>query len=438
MADKDYSKLILGHIGIGFCISLFPFIAKIYALLIIVFGLFWVVKKKNMNNEVLYACAYLTGCEVFLRATEGNAFHEYGRYFTLLFIALGIFYKGVPKKWNPYFFFLLLLIPSVLITLQGVHDDLRRKIFFDVLGPATLGFAAIYTYKRKITRHEINQILLGIGLPIISYCTFLFLKYPLGKTVINNTESNPFLSGNFAPNQVATALGLGMFVFFLRLFLTSTSHRIFFINMLVFSFLYYRGLLTFSRGGMITGVVLIVILMIYALVHYQDYPSFALRFGLVAVVLPVVFFFASWQTDHLLLKRYLNQNPSGLSKKTEVRGRHDIAMEEIQLFEENPIMGIGVGQTKEIRQSKYHTSISSHNEITRMLAEHGILGVVSLFILILTPFLLFLKDRRNIYLICFSAFWLLTINHSAMRVAAPSLLYALALLSIHKEDFSSI
>lgn len=434
MTDKHYTKLILGHIGIGFSISLFPFIAKVYAVLIIIIGLFLVLKNKNKNNEVLYASAYLTGCEVFLRATDGSPFYEYGRYFTMLFIALGIFYKGIPKKWNPYFFFLLLLIPSILMTLQGVHDDLRRKIFFDILGPATLGFAAIYTYKRKITRREIDQILLGIGLPIISYCTFLFLRFPLAKAVINNTESNPFLSGNFAPNQVATALGLGMFVFFLRLFLASPTQRIFFLNLLVFSCLYYRGLLTFSRGGMITAIVVIAILMVYALIHYKDYPSYTLRFGLVFLLLPLVFFLASWQTDSLLLKRYLNQNPSGLAKRTEINGRQDIAIEEIKLFEENPIMGIGVGQTKEIRQSKYHTSISSHNEITRMLAEHGILGIASLLILILTPFLLFLKDRKNIYLLCFFAFWLLTINHSAMRIAAPSLLYALALLNIRKED----
>jgi len=31
---------------------------------------------------------------------------------------------------------------------------------------------------------------------------------------------------------------------------------------------------------------------------------------------------------------------------------------------------------------------------------------------------------------CFLAFWLLTINHAAMRTAAPSFVYALSLLKV--------
>ena len=106
---------------------------------------------------------------------------------------------------------------------------------------------------------------------------------------------------------------------------------------------------------------------------------------------------------------------------------------EIKHFKENPVLGLGVGKTKEIRSKKRGNSISTHNEITRMLAEHGLFGVASILILLFTPFFLYLKNKENIYLICFFAFWLITINHTGMRVAAPSFVYALALLSFKKE-----
>jgi hypothetical protein len=35
------------------------------------------------------------------------------------------------------------------------------------------------------------------------------------------------------------------------------------------------------------------------------------------------------------------------------------------------------------------------------------------------------------FLLCFVLFWLLTINHAAMRIAAPAFVYSLSLLNIN-------
>ncbi len=439
MTDKDYTKLLLGHIGIGFSIYLFPFIAKIYAILIILIGLYFVIKNKNKNREVLYAAAYIVGSEVFLRATHANPFHEFGKYFVLLFILIGLFYDGLPKKKSPYWIFLVLLIPGIILSLTSMDSDIRRKIFFDIFGPICLGICSLYTYKKKITTQELNNILLAVGLPLVSFCTFLLLKYPLSETIIENTESQVFLSGDYAPNQVATALGLGIFIFFLRVFFTSATHSILFINTIILGCIYYRGLMTFSRGGIITGMVMIFTLLIFIVINKKDFAPIKLKLSLISLLFPLVFVLVSCQTEGLLAKRYANQNPSGQFKSNEKNGRFDLALEDISHFMNHPIMGIGVGKIKEIRKTEYKKSISSHNEITRMLAEHGILGIICILILILTPLSLFMKDKENIYLLCFLVFWLLTINHSGMRVAAPSFIYALALLSLKKEaEISSV
>jgi O-antigen ligase len=314
-----------------------------------------------------------------------------------------------------------------------LNFDLRKKIFFDILGPISLGVCALYTYKRAITQRELDNILLGIGLPILACCTFLFFKYPLSKAVINNTESQVFLSGDYAPNQMATILGLGMFIFTLRFFLSAVSNKMLFINGLIFSFIYYRGLLTFSRGGMITALAMVCLLVFFILFYYKKYPAVKLKLLVVSLAFPLVFVLASYQTDGLLFKRYNNQNPSGLYKSNETDGRKDIALDEINQFKKNPIMGVGVGKTKETRSLKHGSSISTHNEITRMLAEHGLFGIAGILILLITPLFLYLPDKENVYLICLLAFWLLTVNHTGMRVAAPSFIYALALLRCQKD-----
>lgn len=97
---------------------------------------------------------------------------------------------------------------------------------------------------------------------------------------------------------------------------------------------------------------------------------------------------------------------------------------------DDPILGVGAGMGKEIRKEAFGQEAASHNEITRMLSEHGLFGVFGLLILLITPLVLYINNRQHLYFFSFYIFWLLTINHAAMRIAAPAFVYALALLSV--------
>jgi hypothetical protein len=111
---------------------------------------------------------------------------------------------------------------------------------------------------------------------------------------------------------------------------------------------------------------------------------------------------------------------------------------EINAFLDNPFFGVGVAKGTEIRLAETGQVIASHNEITRMLGEHGFFGLLGLVLLVLTPSILFLGNRQHVYAFCFVAFWLLTINHAAMRTAAPSFIYALSLLKVYLIDPNEI
>jgi len=78
---NKYGKIILLHLIAGVLIFVMPFIAKLYAIAIILVGFNYIIKNKNQNNEALLVAAYIVGAEVFLRMTQGNFFEQYAKLF---------------------------------------------------------------------------------------------------------------------------------------------------------------------------------------------------------------------------------------------------------------------------------------------------------------------------------------------------------------------
>jgi O-antigen ligase len=155
-------------------------------------------------------------------------------------------------------------------------------------------------------------------------------------------------------------------------------------------------------------------------------------FLFILISFALVWFYTSSQTGGLIDKRYANQDATGRDKESKFTGREDIWDSEIEAFEDNPVFGIGVAKGLELRKLKTGGQIvASHNEVTRTLAEHGTMGIIALIIVFFTPIFLYMENKQNIYIFCFVLFWLLTINHAAMRLAAPAFVYSLSLLKVY-------
>lgn len=436
--ERNYILLVLIHIALGIVVFTFPILSKIYCLLIIIGGFFYVIKNKNKNNEVLIVSAYIVGIEVFLRMTGGNILYEFSKYGVIFFLIVGMYYSGFSKYAVPYWIFLLLLIPGIIVATETLNlgTDIRKPIAFNISGPVCLGIASLYTYNRKILFSSLNTILLSLSLPVITTTVYLILYTPSIKDVVTGTSSNFESSGGFGPNQVSTILGIGMFVFFSRLLLESKSKLLFIINLIIAFNISYRGLTTFSRGGMITGLVMIIILIFFLNRRIKYHGKVKLNFLilLMTILLVFVWIYSSNQTGGLIEKRYANQDASGRVKESRFTGREEILENEFQAFLDNPIFGIGVAKGIELRYEQTGDFSASHNEITRMMSEHGTLGIIALLIIFITPMILYLDNAQNIYMFCFLIFWLLTINHAAMRIAAPAFVYSLTLLKVKIDD----
>jgi hypothetical protein len=436
--EKNYLVLIIIHIILGIVIFQYPVFSIIFGLLIFFVGIFFVAKTRNRKNEVLYAAAYIVGAEVFLRMTGGNLLYEFGKYGVIIFLIIGMLYSGFSKNAVPYWIFLILLIPSIIIATNTLNlgSDIRKTIIFNISGPICLGISSLYTYNRKITISEVNNLLLIMGLPIISCAVYITLYVPELSEVLEGNGSNFKTSGGFGPNQVATILGLGMFIFFSRLLFASSTKLLFLINLVIGLFITYRGLITFSRGGMITGFLMFILLFAFIYYYSKNKQKLKLNYfiGFFAIAFLFILFYGENQTGGFISKRYLNQDAMGRTKESKFSGREKIAEGEIEAFLDNPFFGIGVAKGTEMRSINSKDITASHDEITRMLAEHGSLGILALLILFITPFILYLDNKQHVYMLSFFFFWLLTINHAAMRTAAPGFIYSLSLLKVKFDE----
>ncbi|MEP0263929.1 O-antigen ligase family protein [Dokdonia sp.] len=434
---NPYLFLVTIHVVIGFSIYVFRPLAKVYFMATVGIFLFYLFKNGNKNNEALYAAAYITGAEVLFRMTEGAFIWEAGKYGVIGFILLGLFFSGTSRRSGPYWLYLLLLVPAIVYASISLNyeTDFRKAVLFNLSGPFCLGIAALYCIDRKITRKQIQYILWALLMPTIAMAVYLFFYTPDTRSILSGTGSNFAASGGFGPNQVSTALGIGMFCLVVQLFTNSKNFILLVINLGLLSLLTYRSIVTFSRGGVLTALAISVAFIFF----YFKAVNVKTRKRIIGPILFLVltasftYVLTSVRTSGLIDKRYANKDAAGRVKEDLSTGRKELISSELEAFFQNPITGIGVGKIKEYREATGGVSAASHNELSRMLSEHGISGLLALLILGVYPLIFRFTNRRNFLFYSMLGFWFLTINHSSMRIAAPAFIYALCLLNVVNE-----
>ena len=411
---------------------------KLLWLLIIGFFIFSIFFKKNRNEEAFLFAAYISAAEVFIRMSKGMILYETGKYSVILFLLLGIFVGKFKQKFSVSLaFYLLLLLLGIVFTRVPEGEYIRKAIAFNLSGPFVLGIAGLYFYKRSITKEDLMNALFFMILPLFSMVSYLYFKTPDLKEIIFGGSANFAASGGFGPNQVATAIGLGIFIIAVFILMKERITGSLLLDVFFLLYFFYRGLLTFSRGGLITGVLaLICFSLFYTLYKKISLASFITYGGIVVVFTIGIWLFTSNITGGMLDNRYTGKNASGVQKKDISSGRVAIFSEQVKSFTENPL-GIGVGNGKYKRQVAIgNVTAASHNEVGRLIEEHGIIGFIIILLLLFLPLANFWygNNYQRAFISAFYLFWFLTINHSAMRIAFPGFIYGLSLLNIKDEE----
>ncbi len=433
----SYFGQIALHILIGILIYLNEGLAKIYFFVILGYFLYRITLSSHDNSktyEVLKACAYFVGAEVFLRTARGAISYEAVKYIVMLFMLIGMLYKGLSGRGYPYFIYMMLLVPSIFVasTTLSFDANFRTNIAFVLSGPICLGIAALFCYDKRVTFGQMSNILYLMVLPIVSHVVYIFFYNPSVKEVISTVASNRTASGGWGANQVSAVLGLGMLIMVIRLFTSSPSNRLKLVNALILVAMSYRALVTFSRGGVITALITIVVFLVFFYIRSSETKRNEILgvFIFICVSFSITWMVSVNQTSGLINLRYENKDSLGREKSDFTTGRGELFKKELDGFIGNPFLGIGSSRAKDQRIEEEGQGVTSHSEVSRTLAEHGIFGVLILLILIFKPLSVRYYNRENYYFYPFLFFWFLTINHMSMRLAMPAFIYALALLRV--------
>lgn len=379
----------------------------------------------------------MAGAEVYFRMTKAFIFYETGKYIIILFLGIGLLYQGFKRNSFPYILYLLFLLPGIFLTYFTLdyEAEFRRMIMFNLSGPFCLTIAAVYCFNRTIAFKEMLGLFDAMIYPLIAMTVYIYLYNPDIREVITGTASTSATSGGYGPNQVATMLGLGVFLLFTRLLIPYKNKLVHFIMMFFLMAMAYRALVTFSRGGVFVAIAMVIVFSVILYFSTSLKAKFKLSYKLIAVVGAVfaIWLYALLQTGGMIGNRYANEDALGREKEDITTGRTELLSADIEAFQESPVLGIGVGKVKGYYIETLNTALPSHNEVARMLSEHGLLGIFALLILIIAPIVTKLYGRKNIFFYPLLLFWFLTISHSAMRIAAPAFVYGLALLHLNYE-----
>ncbi|MCL5128728.1 O-antigen ligase [Algibacter sp. L4_22] len=436
---NTYLKTLGLHILLGIIVYLLRGYGNLFLFGIVIYFVIKIISapQKLKTIEIIKACTYVLGSEVILRMSGGILFYEAIKYLVIMFVVMGLMYRGFNKKATIYLLYLILLIPSVYVSLEllDTGSNIRKAIAFNLSGPVCLGLSALFCFGVKISKSQLETIVNFTIYPLVSTLVYIFLYNPDVSAVSTGTGSNFASSGGFGPNQVATILGLGLFLVAVRFFYFSKTKWLKYLDLLLLFLFSFRAIVTFSRGGVITAILMIFVFIFiqYRTMNKKDKRGMLISVFLFMTIATITWGFSTIQTNGFIEKRYANQNAVGQEKDDVTTGRGDLFLFEFEEFKNNPFFGIGVGRAKEIRFQKTGIHAASHNEVSRIIAEHGLFGVLAFLILLLAPLFFRMGNRSNVLFYSFYLFWLLTINHSAMRIAAPAFIYALSLLQVVNE-----
>jgi len=126
-------------------------------------------------------------------------------------------------------------------------------------------------------------------------------------------------------------------------------------------------------------------------------------------------------TGGALESRFTNTDPTN---------RVEIIKDELRVWRRYPILGVGPGGSKFVGASTAHT------EFARLPAEHGILGVVALLLLLIAAAKNIRKANSiegKAIAVCLIGWSFLFMLNAAMRLAAPAFAFGLAFATVVPE-----
>ena len=412
---KNFHLLILIQLLVALLVNFHPIFTTLHALITAGFGIYFSLTDKNTHRSLI-VIFYIIGSELLWRGFKASIFWEFGKYSVIVILLILMNRFGLSKlRRKSGFLIVLLLLPSFV----SLEEFNRQDIAHSISGPFCMGLAMVIFSNNIISISQLRTYCFAALMPIISlfaltfYSTIQFGAYDMEAAYIYEATTV-----GIGPNQVSNILGLGILLCFLLSILDKRYGDFYRIIGLL---LFFQTIITFSRGGLWSALIAIIFAIVYTIKASPRKSKFLL--GLVTFS-GLLYFYIIPKIDDLsegtLSERYLD---------TDLSRREFLIASELNAFRENPIFGLGPGESRKYRIQISGSKKHSHTEYSRLMSEHGLFGISIILILFFTTVKTFSSNlglSKGIS-ISFAIWSLLFMFHSATRLAAPCVIFALSL-----------
>ncbi len=416
------------HAPLALAMNVSPWFSTIHGVLALLFGLRAALLGRT--SQVMYAVAYIAASEVLWRMSRAHLLWEYAKYAIVLVIFVAIIAEWGRREGTlrlrsvwPALLLVVLAPAAVMVVLQLGPAEALDPISFNLSSYLALGALGLYLWARPIDRDTTVRLLLAIIAPIVGI-TFLAVYFTVTDmdSLIFLGAANWVTSGNYGPNQVSNMMGFGALAGVMLLILIPRALGARAFILLITLGMLGQGVLTFSRGGIYSFVLGLAVFGFHLMNTPRARRRFLLLFGLFGSLFLVgIYPFLDGFTGGSLSERFAD---------TDTTGRLDAALADLQAFRDNPLIGVGVGQSPAYHQRFLGFYVATHTEFTRLLAEHGLFGILAALILIFMIAKRYLGNQPGLGrgMTAALAVWATSVMmHSAMRLAVVPLAIALGL-----------
>jgi hypothetical protein len=413
-----------------------PPLATLHAYIIPLVAL-WLVFVRRNPEAVACIAAYIAASDVLWRMTGASVPWEMSKVLLIAVLLVAIVrIIRRPLRVGLPLLFLALLLPSAIVTVErfGLLGGGRERLSFVLGAHVVLVVSVIFFSNVRVERQRLAGILWMMVGPVLAVNTIATAgTVGLEASDLVGDLSNKAASGGYGPNQVSALIGLGaMACIFLVLLDRRPILRVLAAGLAVWFLA--QSALTFSRGGTFNLLLALVITIPF----FMRSAQMAVRFFTVAALVAVLIAFVMIPmiqsvTGNEFGHRFTSSDPTL---------RTDLMRAETEIWSHNVALGVGVGMEELTLSDQGVTArgdypkTSSHTEYTRLLAEHGILGLFAIIVLFALAFRAVRAQPLAIGKV-FSVFlmgWCAAeVGHSATRLALSGFLFGLAAVVIVRD-----
>lgn len=419
----------LAHVPLALAMREYPGIGLLHALAALVLG-FWWTTTNSRPERVAYVAAYITGAEVLWRMTHAPVFWESGKYAVVaLFIVSLVVRRRLKPPALPLLYFALLLPSVVLAAGMMDFDTARQQLSFNLSGPLALMVSAWFFSQLELSREKILQLFFALIAPVLGVVSLALFSTLTSPELQFTSAANRISSGGFGPNQVSAVLGLGALMAYLCMLDKGVTFSLKILTLLLMILFAAQSALTFSRGGLYCAVGSALAGSLFLVRNNRARMKLVAGAALISilgyyVVLP-------------RLESFSRGTLTARFENTKTTGRDRLATAELEAWQDNPLFGLGPGGAETYRHELIPVSaeqrIASHTEYTRLLAEHGILGLNALLFLLIAG--IHTLGRANALenkarIASFLVWSLLFMAGNGMRLVAPSFMFGLGFATL--------